>query len=60
MVVIFVLNQFDVVIHNKKKIEDNFDIPVLGVIPRQNVASKKSGGASNVAYFFEKKQSARQ
>lgn len=48
MVVIFVLNQFDVVIHNKKKIEDNFDLPVLGVIPRQNVASKKSGGANNV------------
>lgn len=28
---------FDTVIRDKKKIEDNFDIPVLGVIPRQEV-----------------------
>ena len=34
MAFIFVLNMFDVVIHDKKKIEDTFDIPILGVIPR--------------------------
>ena len=34
LVLVFVLNMYDVVIHDKKKIEDNFDIPILGVIPR--------------------------
>ena len=34
MAVIFVANMLDVTIRDKKKIEDNFDIPVLGVIPR--------------------------
>ncbi len=34
MAVIFIINLADVTIHDKKKIEDNFDIPVLGVIPR--------------------------
>ncbi len=34
MVAIFIYNVADVTIRDKKKIEDNFDIPVLGVIPR--------------------------
>ena len=34
MVVIFVYSLFDVTIYDKKKIEDSFSIPVLGVIPR--------------------------
>ncbi len=34
MGVIFIFDLLDVVIHDKKKIEENFDIPVLGVIPR--------------------------
>ncbi len=34
MIAVFLVNMFDIVIHDKKKIEDNFDIPVLGVIPR--------------------------
>ncbi len=34
MVVIFMFDFMDVIIHDKKKLEDNFDIPVLGVIPR--------------------------
>ena len=34
MVVIFVYSLFDVTIRDKKKIEDNFNIPVLGVIPK--------------------------
>lgn len=37
MVVIYVVTIFDVVIHDRKKIEDNFDLPVLGVIPRYDV-----------------------
>jgi capsular polysaccharide biosynthesis protein len=34
MTFVFVMNMFDVIIHDKKKIEDTFDIPILGVIPR--------------------------
>ena len=34
MLVIFVYSQFDVTIRDKKKLEDAFDIPVVGVIPR--------------------------
>ena len=34
MAVIFVVHLFDVTIRDKKKLEENFDIPVLGVIPR--------------------------
>jgi len=36
MIAVFVVNMYDVVIHDKKKLEDNFDIPILGVIPRFN------------------------
>lgn len=34
MATVFVINMYDVVIHDKKKLEDNFDMPILGVIPR--------------------------
>ena len=34
MVVIFVYSLFDVTIYDKKKIEDSFNIPVLGIIPK--------------------------
>ena len=34
MAFVFILNMFDIVIHDKKKIQDTFDIPILGVIPR--------------------------
>ena len=34
MVAIFVYSIFDVTIRDRKKIEDNFDVPVLGVIPK--------------------------
>ena len=44
MTLIFVINRFDVVIHDKKKITDNFDLPILGVIPHQSVGTKKNGG----------------
>ena len=34
MAIVFVMDMFDVIIHDKKKIEDTFNIPILGVIPR--------------------------
>lgn len=37
MVVIYLVAMFDVVIHDKKKLEDNFEYPILGVIPRYEV-----------------------
>jgi len=43
-VVIWVISVFDVVIHDKKKIEDNFDIPILGVIPRQELKKVVANG----------------
>ncbi len=42
MVVIYVITIFDVVIHDRKKIEDNFDLPVLGVIPRYDIEEPKT------------------
>jgi capsular polysaccharide biosynthesis protein len=38
MVVIWVYSIFDVKIRSVKKLEDNFDIPVLGIIPKYEVA----------------------
>ena len=40
-ILVFVINMYDVIIHDKKKIEDNFDIPMLGVIPRFNTDEGK-------------------
>ena len=37
MVVIFVYDRFDIIIRSREKIENNFDIPILGVIPRLEV-----------------------
>lgn len=34
LVLIFVLSRFDIVIRTRDKLEDSFDIPILGVIPR--------------------------
>jgi len=34
MVAIFVITTFDVVIRDRKKLDDNFDLPVLGIIPK--------------------------
>lgn len=34
MVLVFIFNRFDVVVRGRDKIEENFDIPILGVIPR--------------------------
>lgn len=34
MVVVFLLSKFDVIIRSREKIEENFDYPILGVIPK--------------------------
>jgi len=50
LLVIFIVNRFDVVIHDRKKIEDAFDIPVLGVIPRiSSAASSNTYGSAKLA-----------
>ncbi len=43
MAVIWVISIFDTVIRGRKKIEDNFDIPVLAVIPVHEIAAPKEG-----------------
>jgi len=48
MICIYVLHILDVVIHDRKKIEECFDIPVLGVIPRYNVDTKAIEEGKNV------------
>ena len=44
IVLVWVLNLLDVTIHNKKKLVDTFDIPVLAVIPRHVIHSKSKEG----------------
>ena len=39
--VVWIYSSFDVVIRSAKKIEDNFDIPILGIIPRHEIASSE-------------------
>ena len=41
MVIIFALAMLDVVIHDRKKLDDSFDVPVLGVIPRFEVGEEE-------------------
>lgn len=36
---VWIIERFDTTIRDKKKIEDNIDIPILGAIPRHEVAS---------------------
>ena len=38
MLIVLVQNSFDAIIHDKKKIEESFSIPVLGVIPKHDVS----------------------
>ncbi len=44
-VVVYIMSMFDVVIHDRKKIEDNFDIPILGVIPSYDIDEVKANEA---------------
>ena len=41
MLAIFVLSLFDVVVHDKKKLEDSFDMPIIGLIPRFDVDEER-------------------
>ena len=42
MIAIFIFNLLDVTIRDRKKIEDNFDLPILGVIPRHDLNTYKT------------------
>lgn len=44
MAVVFVANILDVTVRDRKKLEDNFDYPILGVIPRYDVEPEAEGG----------------
>lgn len=41
---VWIHSAFDIVIRSSKKIEDNFDIPILGVIPNHEIAGVKEEG----------------
>ena len=41
MVVIFILDQFDTAVHDKKKLEETFDLPIIGLIPRYDIEEDK-------------------
>ena len=47
-VAVWIHSNFDVIIRNSKKIEDNLDVPVLGVIPRHDVTLNDKGDGANV------------
>lgn len=42
-IIVWAQSFFDVVIRSTKKIEDNLDIPVLGVIPRHEISTAEEG-----------------
>ncbi len=39
LIFVFILSRFDIVIRSRDKIEENFDLPILGVIPRLEIDS---------------------
>ncbi len=41
MLVIFLFAQFDVIVHDKRKLEETFELPIIGIIPRYNVEEDK-------------------
>jgi capsular polysaccharide biosynthesis protein len=43
-VLILLISMFDFVVRDKKKLESTFDMPVLGVIPRQIISEEHTGG----------------
>ena len=43
-VLILLVSMFDFVVRDKKKLESSFDIPVLGVIPRQIISEEQLKG----------------
>jgi capsular polysaccharide biosynthesis protein len=47
VVAIWVYSFFDVVIRDRKKLADNVDIPILGVIPRHELPTMQKGDAGD-------------
>ncbi len=41
MLAIFVLSLFDIVVHDKKKLEESFDMPIIGLIPRFDIDEER-------------------
>lgn len=48
VVAIWVYSFFDVIIRDRKKLSDNIDIPILGVIPRHDLPTNVKGDDGNV------------
>lgn len=46
MIAIFIYSLFDVTVRDRKKLEDNFEAPILGVIPRHDVITSKYSTSS--------------
>ena len=44
VVCIWIYSFFDVVIRDKKKLIDNVDVPILGVIPRHDLPATSAKG----------------
>ena len=42
MLAIFLYSILDIIIHDRKKIEENFDIPVIAVIPKHEISNDKT------------------
>ena len=51
MLAIFLYSIFDIIIHDRKKIEDNFDSPILAVIPRHDIPTDKNGKGGVLSKF---------
>lgn len=49
MIAIFLYNLFDVIIHDRKKIEDHFNSPILAVIPRHDISSLRASKKGRVS-----------
>ena len=41
MLAIFILSLFDIIVHDKKKLEESFDMPIIGLIPRFDVDEER-------------------
>lgn len=48
VVFIWVYSFFDVIIRDRKKLVDNVDVPILGVIPKHEISVQAKGGVTHV------------